>query len=398
MEDEIDLRPYLGALTRYWWVILGAGLIFAVIAFLLASSRPEVYQASSLVTVLEPTQTIQFDERFENVSSRSALLKVLPELAKSDQLMDSLADKLEAEGIEFKRSLAESLTAQAGRDPILLYLRVSNQDPDTAARVANIWAELFVDHANEVYALQGESQVRFFEAQQAEASDRLMAANEALADFQGDNHLTMATNELSSLNLTHATILGQLNSLKSLRDEIVAVRAQQAELGTNDAGQTEQFTALVLQARALNLLETLPIVFQVNSEGGLDLTRQDQLVFLDSLEALIADKEESSSARLAELEPEILARQQEVEQLTAQTNRLVTDRDVALETYASLSRKLDEERIAVQDTSSGFRLASRASVPDMSAGLSEFNSALLGALFGMLLVSLIIIIYSWWKS
>jgi uncharacterized protein involved in exopolysaccharide biosynthesis len=396
MEEEIDLRPYIGVLLRYWWVIIGAGLICALLAYLYISSRSETFQASALVTVLEPTEQFQFDPRILNAPSRNSLIRVLPELAKSDQVLTTLFQQLESEGIKVPEDLADDLTAQGGREPILLHLRARHEDPELAVRIANLWAEQLVALAIDVYANTGESQVRFYEGQVANASARLNAANEALVEFQNENRLAIAMNAVNSLTLTHASVLSHTHALRSLRDDIQGIRTQQQSAPGGIPGQIDQFTALALQTRVLNMEETLPFVVQLNIDSE-PLDVGNQRAFLDSLEAMVAQMEMATVDRLLELETNLFEAQQEFETLNALSSRLIVDRDLALETYSSLSRKLDEEKVSAQDLTSGFRLASRASVPTSDSEQRLIFSILIGGAFGIILASLVLILFTWWR-
>ena len=98
------------------------------------------------------------------------------------------------------------------------------------------------------------------------------------------------------------------------------------------------------------------------------------------------------------MEPRILALQREREALNNRANRLASDRELAMETYKTLSRKLDEERLTTNDYSVGFRQVSRAAVPEAPVGTNQILLALAGAAFGAILASLIIILYAWWKK
>lgn len=398
MEEEIDLRPYINALLKYWWLILASALLGGILVYFYIANQPPSYQASALITVLEPTEVLQFDPRVINTPSRNALLKVLPELAKSDQVIGTLKDRLEENGGSTIDGWGDNLVAQAGRDPILLYLRVNNGDPESAAEIANIWAEVFVTLGNDVYVNQGESRLKFYENQLVAASDRLDAANDALAEFQGQNRLAAVTNELTALTLTHASVISHTTALRTLRDDIQAARIQQEQLSANPITQTDELTALALQARAMNLQESLPFVFQSTSEGVSGYTRQDQMEFLDSLDAFVTELENASSTRLVEMESELMGSQQEYEQLNSQASRLTVERDLALETYSTLTRKLDEERIGIDDTNTGFRIASRAEVPSSPDGMNQLLAAFIGAALGVILSSVTIILYSWWRQ
>ncbi|MBP8950089.1 MAG: hypothetical protein KBG73_14700, partial [Candidatus Promineofilum sp.] len=62
MEENVDLRPYLAALGRYLWLIVGAVVLAIIISIVIYLSGDD-YEAIALLTVPEPTQQLQFDER-----------------------------------------------------------------------------------------------------------------------------------------------------------------------------------------------------------------------------------------------------------------------------------------------------------------------------------------------
>ena len=398
MEEEIDLRPYVNALLRYWWAIILTGLIIGVGAVLYASLKEASYRATTIVAFLEPTQSVQFDTRFETVPSKTTILRSLPSLSMSDDVMTQLLANLGDTHIETVTQLERHLSAESGSDLNLLYLRANSSDPELSARLVNQWAEVFVATANEIYASRGASQIEFYVQQVEEAGVRLTDTEQALIDFQGGSRLTMVTNELTSLTNLQANYVDYSTSLTRLRDDIRAARAQLGALPGGAPGVAEDYTLLALQSRLIQLQQLAPITLQIAAASVTTAATTDQSQFLDSLEAAIAEIQPAISEQLAVMEPRILALQREREALNNRANRLASDRELAMETYKTLSRKLDEERLTTNDYSVGFRQVSRAAVPEAPVGTNQILLALAGAAFGAILASLIIILYAWWKK
>ncbi|MEZ4515845.1 MAG: Wzz/FepE/Etk N-terminal domain-containing protein [Chloroflexota bacterium] len=397
MEEEFDLRPYMGAILQKWWLVLGVGLLFGILAYFVAATRPSVYQASALVAVLEPTEQVQFDSRFSTVQSKTSLLKAYPELARSDEILQMLLQKVTAPGIDRLPELQSMLTVQAGNEPSLLYFRAHHTDPAIAAELANEWASLFVDTANSIYGLGSQNQLAFYEQQLEEADQRLVDSEQLLIDFQTGNRLTLVSNQLDALTQLQAGYLTGQNTLSVLQDDIAALQ-EQVDLSPTAIPQlTEQLTTLSLQSRAFSIQGTLPIVLQVNAEDIAEMNREQQVAFLSSLSQTIEERLVTVDQRLQELEPQILELQRSKQDLSTQESTLQRNRDLLAETYTALARKVDEEKITTQDTSSGFRLASRASIPVSPSSTSPIVLSLIGVAIGALLAALAIILWTWWR-
>lgn len=398
MEEEIDLRPYVSALLRYWWVIILSGLTIGALAFIFASVQRTNYLATTIVAFLEPNESVQFDSRFETVPSRTSLLKSLPSLSMSDEVLAALLAELDIPEIETITELETHLSAESGTDLNLLYLRADSESPNVAAQLVNQWAELFTGMANDIYANRGSTQLAFYDQQVEEAATRLDTSEQALVNFQGVSRLALVTNELASLTGLQAEYVNYASSLARLQDDIKAVRAQQTGLPGGVAGVAGDYTTLALQSRVIELQETIPLTVQLASSGNVVVAEQDQAQLLESFDTIVAEMQPAIETELAALEPRILDLQREQVALQARMTRLTTDRDLALETYKTLSRKLDEERLTTNDLSFGFRQISRAVIPELPVGSNKSLAALAGAAFGAILASVAIILYTWWRK
>jgi uncharacterized protein involved in exopolysaccharide biosynthesis len=297
------------------------------------------------------------------------------------------------------------MEAQSGADPSMVRLTVRAEDPQQAARIANLWAELFVARANRVYGAQSEDEVQFFEAQLAQAGETLQAAERALVDFQARSQRTILGAQLSSLQRQQNDYLSDLRQVERLSQDIAELRAQiLAQPSQADVTLGDELSVLRLRTRALGLAgeesaALTDVQLQIGEGEALSGRTASELVaLLETLTEGLMRKGERAELQLASLEPQILALQRRIQELENEAERLSRARDVARETYVTLARKVDEARIAAQDTSGEVRLASRAAVPRKPVGPRKvFNAAVAGAL-GLMLGVVGAFAVDWWRG
>jgi GumC protein len=398
----IDLRPTIEGLLRYWWLIVGITVVIVALAIIASLMLPERYEATALVAITEPTQRLQFDERFETVVEESPLLKSYPELATSDELVGELLKQLPSElrlvAIPDLRGL---LAAESGTDPGLVRLIVRHEDPETAALIANAWGELFVEWANLLYGNGSSRQVAFFENQLAEAQTSLETAEQNLINFQDQNRLVLVENEVAALTELQQAYLEDQQTLMFTLSDVKALRSQLQASNGSSMTLADQLTALTLQAKAFGAVSEVPLPVQLQLDGaGVALTgasRAEQLDLLDNLAITLESGLTEIEANLAALEPQMLEKQRVYQEIVTESDRLLRDRDVAEETYLSLARKVDEERILAQDVSGGVRLASGAAVPVNPSGPGLIISVFVAGAIGLGLGMGVALLLVWWR-
>jgi len=416
VEEEIDLRQYVEVLIRYWKWTVGLALVAAVAALVVSSFIPPTYEAMALVAVTEPHYVMRFDLRFETVNGVQPAYKAYPELAASDDLLKNLLAHLNPlpEGIETLQDIRGMLEAAPGADPSMVRLAVRSQDPEEAARVANAWAELFVAQANEIYGAHSEEQVGFFEDQLELARGELETAEQALVVFQGRNpdavlkaQLASAQQDLQDYLVEQREIERAVRNGQALRDSVADQPADELVRPGDD------LTALLLQIQAFNVqasrprqtapyeLEAGPSVWLQISDATLlssERTAGELVVFLDGLVTTLESRRKEIETQAAALEPQILTLRQQLQESQVEENRLNRARNVAQETYMTMARKVEEVRIAADDTSGEVRLASQAAAPERPvAPRKMLNTAIAGAL-GLMLGVFGAFAVEWWKG
>lgn len=400
MDIEFDLHPYLVILKQRWpWIIVGT-IITIIVASSITLLIPKAYEATAIVIVKEPSDIVQFDARFRTLDETQPL-KALPELAKSDELLQSLfsagivADSVHATTID---DLRNKLTAEPGIDPSIIRLSALAMDPSDAATLANGWANLFVETTNKIFKDSNGDQVRFFETKLTEASDELSFAEQALIEFETINNTTIISTTLDAYTKTQINYLDVQRKSTFLLQDVQRLQEQINTLsGTTEF--SEELTILSMQLRAFNAEFDVPFLIEINTlDSIITSSPSEQEAILNSLISSLEAQTSVIELNLVELEPLILDLQKQRQELQTEANRLTRNFELAQETYSALARKLEEERITSQDTSSGAQLFSHASVPNLSTRPHPFSIIALTAVFGFLLSSISMFAYEWLKQ
>lgn len=413
MEEEIDLRVYVEVLIRNWMWIAGLALAAAVVAFAASSFIPPTYEATALAAITRPRYAMQFDPRLQTAGSIQPAYQAYPELALNDDLLRKLLAQLDSwpEGIESPQDIREMLEAKSGADPSIVQLVVSSRDPEAAARIANEWTELFITQANEVYGVYSEEDASFFESQLAQSQEELDAADQALIAFQARNQRAIWEAQLASARQDIEDYLVELREIKRAVRNARALRASVAGQPADAlASAGDSLTALQLQMQAFsvrtfnrasrNSSEPSPIQLQVSDTVLLSSERTvgNLMAFLDGLVLTLETWQDEIETHAAELEPQILILQQQIQRTGAEETRLFCIRDVAQETHLTLARKVEETRIAAEDTTNEVRLVSQAAVPEEPVGPRKMlNTAVAGAL-GLMVGVFGAFALEWWRE
>ena len=246
MEEEIDLRPYVRALIRYWWLVIGLTLIAAVAAYVVSSLLPPTYEATAGVVMLKSKaeislgsgfqaltdddldfgETMQGNALIERTSRRqNSLVGMVGNGTIARQVVDELSDVLdEDERVPSRLMKGVEGVALEGSDTIQIV--ASFPDPDKAAAIANAWARAFVAHVNAIY---GESSLNPFvdiDMQVDAARTEYDKAQESLLDFLAEeNRVDELQRQVEEDEATIAALReGRQNDISEAVDSQVAVQ------------------------------------------------------------------------------------------------------------------------------------------------------------------------------
>ncbi len=401
-EQEIDLRPYLAAVADKKFWILGFGILGFVLGLALSSLLAPTYEATALIAVTLPRERVEFDDRIQTISDLQPL-EAYPELALSDQMLVDLLAQIPADEMMTLTQLRRQVSASPGSDPSIVKLTVENTNPELAAEMANTWAALFVNWANQVYGYQGDEQLTFFEARLADAKGELESTEQALIDFQSSNRITILVNELSAVQQTHADYLAKQRQTDLILQDIESLLAQNSSGDLSNAVSIDTLASILLQVRALggvpgSTLAAAPWQIQLNVDGQGPAEQSDQRQVIADLRDILVAQSAQIEERLAAIEPQILTVQQERQEADILKERLNRDYQVAVETYTTLARTVDEKRITSVDTTSGVKLASQTAVPERPSSPNVLLNAIIAGIAGLILSTLAVLLMYWWQA
>lgn len=394
MEDEIDLRPYVAALLNYWYLLLITGIGTAVIVFLLASTTPPQYAATSIVVVIHAQETIEFDARFREVAA-SQPIRGYPQLALSDQVLQLLLDEQPLPSIRTAADLRKLLSAESGDDVSIIRLTAVATQPADAAILANLWASLFAEWANGLFNMQNGEQLSYFQARLADAQTDLAEADTAVVANETINRSQTISNTLAVYNQTQFDLLARQQDVQRLQSNIQHLQTQLS--AGHSATVADQITLLALQLRIFEADTAVPQL-QIDLSNLQAALPAAQTAVLQSWSTILTNQATQLTEELAQLEPRILALQEERQRLVNQTEQLLLQKMIASETYLALARKVEQERIAIEDTTTGVVVASQAAIPLEAESRGRLLFTAVGGFAGVALASVAIIGHAWYRT
>jgi capsular polysaccharide biosynthesis protein len=382
MEEEIDLRGYIGVMLKHWKIILSITLIAVIIGALLSFLPSRIYEARAAMIITESRYEIVFVPEYRTLSgdeifaaSSSAQRETLIALVKSSTIASQVIEKLGGK-LDPEEQSVGGITSkvQVETQGNFIEISVRDHDPEKAATIANAWAVLYVGYVNNLYSDVIQSPEEF-RAQADAAKEEYEEKEKIWEDFVRDNRIDELNRQINDKEL--------LCQLKSLR--------QQFEAGTSSSASTIAISLafILLQTSAFtDLLADLPAEPQVSLDE-----LSDTSVSLEDIDTLISTLESRSKTvpgqSISELRQEILELQAELAAESAEEQKLSWSRGIAWETYTTLDSKTVEVQLAAQAQNGVIQLASVAVVPHKAVSTHKTvnvgTALLLGLVAGVII-------------
>lgn len=369
LEEEIDLRPYIAALLKNKYLLLFSIILSGIGGYFFATSLPSSYETASIIAFIQLDDLVQFNNAISSQPS-SQPLSAIPDLAMSNEVLVLLAEELGQNDPDSVAVLRAKVNASLGGDKTILSLTVEDRSPEEAARIANTWANVFVDWANSLFLGQGGDQVRYYEEQLIYADQLLAEKTTEWLEFQQLDQTSVISSTLAFSIDTRIDYLRQVQEIDNLMLDINVYRITVDALPVDrPVPVTDQLTFFQLQSRAFQGFDSLPLIVQISGETTTtDITPPEQVVRIEALLGALEQQKELIDGEVTKLSPEILTLQQQKEVLEAQSFQLENELNVARDAIRSLAYQVEEERLTSENLTRGFRIASRADVPVSPSG------------------------------
>ena len=396
--EGLELRAVLAMIWRWLWLIVLGTVLAGGTALIVSFIMPPVYQAEVSVVVMRSRVELTFEPRFTTVEEAVAgnlmntqdRMKALTALVKNSaiasQVIEELGPTLSPEERK-AQSLLEMVETETDGD--LIKIQVEADSPQKAAAIANAWGRAYEERVNRLY---GENSLTAddVQAQAAEAEQSYQQAEEALAQFLGDNQIDVLSREITAKENTLADYYAAKLRLERL---IADGKALQEELRGgipgSPAATRNAVSMLLLKANASVLSSGLPAELQFSFDQ-MATSAEDPAEQLSELETLIAnlDTRRTEVEQLIEdspLQQEILQLEEQLEREQAEKKQLVSIRDLIWGTYRTLSNKAAEVEVAAQMKESEVRFAVPAVEPEHPVRPRKMLNTLLASVVGAVL-------------
>ncbi len=209
MEEEIDLTIYIDILLRWWWLIGLAAVLVGGSAYLVSSLMAPTYEASAGVVLLKSKVEVSFGSGIESlteedlmfntqVQGSSALIDrtarrlntltgMVRDGAIASQVAEALAGVLPPEELEpsvlSEKVKGELYSPEGGGESNTIRIIATDEDPETAALIANAWAKAFEQHINMIYGVDAALPFEDIQSQVDNAKVAYDTAQEAWVEF-----------------------------------------------------------------------------------------------------------------------------------------------------------------------------------------------------------------------
>ena len=222
-DDQFDLRDFASALARGWWVIVVFAGLAALAALATTLLSPNKYTAQADVALLNIRSAVVFEPDFTTVpqeappfsSGSSERARALMALAQNKSLLfqvqERLRDALGDSSAATARLLGATRVVQMGD---LIRFEVTWDDPETAAAIANAWAESYVELANQAFVATGSQTVGEAKAAAQTAFEQYEQAQAELQTFIESSSEARLIRRVDSLGLA-------IDALEEQRSEIL---------------------------------------------------------------------------------------------------------------------------------------------------------------------------------
>jgi capsular polysaccharide biosynthesis protein len=295
-------------LVRYWWLIAAFTLLFGLAGFLYSYLQPRVYKAQAVIAISYPRYLPNFDPRYQTINPSILGSRAILDISRSDQIQVQVFEEWQSpsKSLDDRRSFRNNaLKASEGSDPTIIFLTVALDSAQEAARLANYWAELVVERANQLYSGQDQSQILFFEAQIESAGLLLEAAEGKLVEFEGRSEIEPLKTQYNELLLIQKEALRKQRLFKDALRDAEGLLEQASTLGRDQTIPSWlglNFTLLQLRvygdasASDLNTPASGSIQFQLGDSSSM------QPVAASDFRAAVQNWVQSSTAQMQELE------------------------------------------------------------------------------------------------
>jgi uncharacterized protein involved in exopolysaccharide biosynthesis len=407
--NELDLSKYVAVLLRWWWVIIGAAILGALVAFVFTTMQAVSFRAEADLAVIRTGTVVNLDNRARTLSDTDPNAQSVDQLARRRSLLtignsDDLAVAvLQTLGSQLPADIhtPERLRShvQVTNDDDVITIQATMHTPEQAAQLANAYAQAYEQRVN---SLLGDTALSTaaLHAQTEQAKQAYDKTQTALTTFLAASPIESLKRQVDLLSAQLDAQVQIQNKLIQLEQDAQALRDRVAN-GTDNALAGAQAAQLLLEANAfnngINASSALPSV-QLNTAGLnlSNLTAAEQTKSLDDLIRAIRARRSAPSADAQQtLYTQLTTAQAQLEQAHAQLKELQAARDLAWNTFQLVATKEQEAAVSSGYQNEIVRIINSAVMPDTPLPTRRSLAVLIGAALGIIVGMALAFLWNW---
>ena len=432
MEEGITLRDYMAALLSKWWVVL---LIFGVTtaaAIVISSQLPPKYQVRTQLLLLSRTS-----ERLMNPSASAARsadtlpnvatalsVDTLSNLALANDLLESIISNLElgnqasaqlmpVESLAGMMQVEIQVSEQGTRTVLpLLTMTVQGEEPLLLKRIADTWADQFIQQNALLFASESVRSFDFIQAQYDETRNSLLSKNQEKLAYLEENLVQPLRSELLALTGVEPET-GGVESVESQVDPnrggtvvvtgggstgrtglferfISEMEEKRVDLAAAKAEHDELMEALDGEPATLehsrSTLSGQQVVEQVTEEeiNPVYVFLKERFADAATRVAALAAEVEQLETKTAEFKATINDLSEKITQVEVVESAFDTEITALTKNLEVLATNLQEARLAKEEQAGSIRVVESAIVPRIPVGPNRQQFVLPSAAVGLL--------------
>lgn len=225
-EFQLDIHRFIsGVLQRKWLVLITASMVTAIVLAIIVFAIDRHWQASSTLIKRSHQDRLTLAER-DPFKSQDYNLATLLDALKLPSSMEKVRDTL---GLNTSiTTLARAIEVALGRDSKIINLKVTWDDPEIAAKAANIVVDIFIERTRGLLRDDANTAYNYYYAQLEESRSKARQLSAKVLEFKQKNGISdldaetkVILEEMSRLQGEYNTKLAETGALREAKKRLV---------------------------------------------------------------------------------------------------------------------------------------------------------------------------------
>jgi len=416
--EEISLREIIEVILRGKWIIavftIFCILVSGIVSFFFM--KP-VYEAQTMLMISPITNASsenkggnEFFGLVESLSQYPQMtVDTYKEQVKAPVILDYIRKEMKLDNLSLA-SIANKITVDALKNTNLITISVKDNDPQTAAKIANLISDKFTSFVSETNQKQAENSAEFIKSQQEKEKENLDTALKELKSFlvqpRGPEELKQ---ELDSKLLKLTEFKTQITQI---RIDEQAVRSSLTH-GKQILGSTsktiitnktilndELLSDIVKEKTGLNTNEIAELKLSSEEINDIYIEAAKRVNELEIQTAALEAQRKNTEEEIAALQKDIEILQAELAEKQQTYDILNHDVELIRQTYDAYQQKYKEAMIkqSAEIGKSSIIVVSQAIPPRRPVAPNKKMNIAIAAVLGLMISVFAVFVKEYWKN